>query len=109
MNVRFTPDPEEPAKRLHFMHCNNGRHHSIAIFEASSESGCIHMMLEVDSMDEVGRAMGRQETHDVKLSATLGRHINDDMISFYMKTPSGFDMEYGCGCLVVDWNKYTAF
>lgn len=109
MNVRFTPDPEEPAKRLHFLHCNNGRHHSLAIFEAPSEAGCVHMMLEVEDLDDVGLAMDRQQAHGVKLSATLGRHINDDMTSFYMKTPSGFDMEYGCGGLVVDWDKHTVY
>ena len=42
-------------------------------------------MAEVDSMDEVGRALDRVATQGVKLSATLGRHCNDHMISFYMK------------------------
>jgi len=31
------------------------------------------------------------------------------MTSFYMKTPSGFDMEYGFGGLQVDWNEHSAF
>ena len=30
------------------------------------------------------------------MSATLGRHVNDLMLSFYMKTPGGFDIEFGC-------------
>ncbi|MET4693431.1 VOC family protein [Endozoicomonas lisbonensis] len=109
MNVRFTPDPAEPDKRLHFLHCNNARHHSLAIFEMPSDSGCVHMMLEVEDVDEVGRALDRQQAHGVKLSATLGRHINDDMVSFYMNTPSGFDLEYGSEGLVMDWDKHTAF
>ena len=109
MKVRFTQDENEPQKRLHFMHCNNGRHHSLAIFEAPIPSGCVHMMLEVADMDEVGRALDRMEAHGVKLSATLGKHTNDEMISFYMKTPSGFDLEYGCGGLVVDWDEHTTF
>ncbi|MFC6672075.1 VOC family protein [Marinobacterium aestuariivivens] len=109
MKVRFTTDPNEPEKRLHFMHCNNGRHHSLAIFEAPMPSGCVHMMVEVESMDEVGRALDRMEAQGVKLSATLGKHTNDEMISFYMKTPGGFDMEYGCGGKVVDWDAHTTF
>lgn len=109
MNVTFTDDPNEPKKRLHFLHCNNGRHHSLAIFEAPVPSGCVHMMLEVADMDDVGRAMDRMEAHGVKLSATLGKHTNDEMVSFYMKTPGGFDMEYGCGGLVVDWDNHTVF
>ena len=37
----------------------------------------------------------------VKMSATLGRHVNDKMLSFYMKTPGGFDIEFGCEGLEV--------
>ncbi|MRI34015.1 biphenyl 2,3-dioxygenase [Endozoicomonas sp. OPT23] len=109
MKVRFTDDPAEPEKRLHFLHVNNGRHHSLAIFECPIPSGCVHMMLEVEEMDDVGRAMDRMEAHGVQLSATLGKHTNDEMVSFYMKTPGGFDMEYGCGGLVVDWDRHTTF
>ena len=109
MNVTFTPDPNEPKKRLHFMHCNNGRHHSLAIFECPIPSGCVHMMLEVEKMDDVGRAYDRMQNHDVKLTATLGKHTNDEMVSFYMRTPSGFDVEYGCGGLVIDWDRHTVY
>ncbi|HYD62896.1 MAG TPA: VOC family protein [Noviherbaspirillum sp.] len=107
--VRFTPDPAEPEKRIHFLHCNNSRHHSLAIFEMAVPSGCVHAMVEVPSMDEVGRALDRVQRHKVKLSATLGRHCNDHMTSFYMKTPSGFDMEYGYGGLQVDWQKHSVY
>ena len=33
---------------------------------------------------------------------TLGRHTNDRMTSFYVRTPSGFEIEYGTGGLLVD-------
>ncbi len=26
----------------------------------------------------------------------MGRHTNDQMLSFYVKTPAGFDVEFGC-------------
>jgi 3,4-dihydroxy-9,10-secoandrosta-1,3,5(10)-triene-9,17-dione 4,5-dioxygenase len=107
--VRFTADPAEPEKRIHFLHCGNARHHSLAIMEMPVASGCVHVMAEVDSMDEVGRALDRAAAHDVKLSATLGRHCNDQMISFYMKTPGGFDLEYGYGGLQVDWSRHAVF
>ena len=32
----------------------------------------------------------------------LGRHTNDLMTSFYMLTPSSFQIEYGHGGIVVD-------
>jgi len=107
--VRFTPDPDEPEKRIYFLHCNNPREHSLAIMELPSEHKCVHMMLEVEDMDQVGRAMDRMLANEVKLSATLGRHCNDQMISFYMKTPGGFDIEYGYGGVQCDWSKHSVF
>ncbi|WP_236208598.1 VOC family protein [Pseudomonas tohonis] len=109
MKVRFTPDPAEPEKRIHFLHCNNARHHSLALFECPIPSGCVHLMVEVNSLDDVGRAHDRMLAHEVKLSATLGRHVNDGMTSFYMQTPAGFDLEYGCGGKVMDWEAHTPF
>jgi 3,4-dihydroxy-9,10-secoandrosta-1,3,5(10)-triene-9,17-dione 4,5-dioxygenase len=104
---RFGPDA--PAQRIHFLHCNNQRHHSLALFEGAVPSGCVHIMLEVPAMDEVGRAQDRMRLAGVKLMATLGRHVNDEMISFYMATPSGFALEYGCQGLLVDWEQHTVF
>ena len=57
----FRPDPNGPAIRIHFLHCNNARHHSLAIAEYPVPSGCVHVMVEVDSMTEVGRA---HDPHD---------------------------------------------
>jgi len=109
MKIRFTPDPDEPVKRLWFMHCNR-RHHSLALFESPHPAGCIHMMLEVPSVDEVGMCNDRRIAADVKLSGTLGRHANDHMVSFYMRSPTGFDIEYGAeGRTVEDWNRYEVF
>jgi 3,4-dihydroxy-9,10-secoandrosta-1,3,5(10)-triene-9,17-dione 4,5-dioxygenase len=105
----FRPDPEADATRIHFMHCGNARHHSLAIAEYDVPSKCIHMMVEVENMTEVGRAHDRCAAHAVPLSATLGQHLNDKMTSFYMKTPSGFDLEFGWGGLQVDWDKHSVF
>ena len=105
----FRPDPSAPPIRIHFLHCKNSRHHSLALAEYPVPSGCVHVMVEVESMTEVGRAHDRHLAHDVQLSATLGQHLNDRMTSFYMKTPSGFDLEYGYGGLLVDWQEHSAF
>ena len=105
----FRPDPSAPPIRIHFLHCKNSRHHSLALAEYPVPSGCVHVMVEVESMTEVGRAHDRRIAHDVQLSATLGQHLNDRMTSFYMKTPSGFDLEYGYGGLLVDWQDHSAF
>ena len=109
MSLKFTDDPAEPVKRIWFLHCN-ARHHSLALFEMPVPHGCVHAMFEVDSVDEVGRANDRRIAKNVALSATLGRHTNDEMISFYMTSPGGFDIEYGAeGKTVEDWEKHPAF
>lgn len=105
----FKATPDAPPVRIHFLHCANPRHHSLAIAEYEVPSKCVHVMVEVENMTEVGRAHDRVAAHGVPLSATLGQHLNDRMTSFYMKTPSGFDLEYGCGGLQVDWNEHSAF
>lgn len=107
--LHLTLAPDAPPIRVYFMHCSNGRQHSLAYAELSDPTGCNHLMVEVDSMDEVGRALDRVEQHKAQLTLTLGRHVNDDMISFYMKTPGGFQLEYGTGGLVKDWSTHTVF
>lgn len=97
-----------PSLPIHFFHCNNGRHHSLALAGFPMESGCVHVMVEVESMPEVGRAMDRMAAHGVKQASTLGQHTNDRVTSFYMKSPSNFDIEFGYGGAVVDWNRHIA-
>jgi len=98
-----------PGQRIYFLHCGNGRHHSLALFEGEVPAGCVHLMVEVESMDEIGRAYDRMLRHGAKLMCTLGRHVNDEMISFYFATPSGFAMEFGYGGRVIDWENHVAF
>ena len=100
--------PEGPTLPIHFFHCNNRRHHSLALAGFPVPSGCVHVMVEVESVPEVGRAIDRMLAHKVQQTATLGQHTNDKMISFYMRSPSNFDVEYGYGGAVVDWSEHVA-
>ncbi len=60
-------------------------------------------MIEVATLDDVGRAVDRCIRRNATMSSTLGRHANDLMVSFYVQTPGGFDIEYGTdGRLVGD-------
>ena len=79
---------------LRFFGCNP-RHHSLAFLPMPTPSGIVHLMIEVGEADDVGLAMDRAARRKVPMSATLGRHVNDLMLSFYMKTPGGFDVEFG--------------
>ncbi len=78
------------------------RHHSLALAPMSPAAGIVHLMVEVATLDDVGRALDRCTRRKAPISSTLGRHANDLMVSFYVQTPSGFDIEYGTDGQVVD-------
>jgi 2,3-dihydroxybiphenyl 1,2-dioxygenase len=85
-----------------FTHCN-ARHHSMAWAHfPTAPPGVQHLMLEVADLDTVGRAWDRVQAGAAPITSTLGRHTNDEMLSFYAKSPSGFAVEYGFGGLLVD-------
>ncbi|MEY8200008.1 MAG: VOC family protein [Colwellia sp.] len=107
--LKFEAAPGAEPLRIYFLHCANARHHSLAICAFPVPSGCVHAMVEVENMTEVGRAQDRQQQHGIELSATLGQHLNDKVTSFYMKTPSGFDMEFGYGGMEIDWKSHSVF
>lgn len=94
------PADGEPAW-LRFFGCNP-RHHSLAFLPMPTPSGIVHLMVEVEDVDDVGLALDRAQRRQVPMSATLGRHVNDLMLSFYMKSPGGFDVEFGCEGRQVD-------
>ncbi|ASF10398.1 putative extradiol dioxygenase [Nocardia brasiliensis NBRC 14402] len=100
------PADGEPAW-LRFFGCNP-RHHSLAFLPMPTPSGIVHLMLEVENADDVGLCLDRALRKKVRMSATLGRHVNDKMLSFYMKTPGGFDVEFGCEGLEVDDHDWIA-
>ena len=100
---RFSDAPDDPGMGFAFMHADNGRHHSIAVAQMPpSPAGCVHIMLEMRSMADVGKCHDRMRLAKVPESATLGRHVNDQTFGFYMQTPGGFDIEIGCDPLVID-------
>ena len=86
---------------LTFMHCNP-RHHTIAFGEIPSPKRLHHFMLQVKTIDDVCSTMYLCQDRGVPIAATLGRHTNDHMVSFYLRTPSGFEVEYGYGARTVD-------
>lgn len=79
---------------LEFYHCNP-RHHTLALVPAPAPKRLHHFMVEMASLDDVGFAMDRIGKCGVKQTMTLGKHSNDQMVSFYAATPSGFEVEVG--------------
>ncbi|MEU3646034.1 iron-dependent extradiol dioxygenase HsaC [Lentzea sp. NPDC034063] len=96
-----------PPAWLRFFGCNP-RHHSLAFLPMPTPSGIVHLMVEVENTDDVGLTLDRAQRRKVPMSATLGRHVNDLMLSFYMKTPGGFDVEFGCEGRQVDDEDWIA-
>lgn len=86
----------------------NQRHHTLALGPWWQPNGIIHFMLEVTELDDVGRALDRVYRYQHHLSSTLGRHTNDLMVSFYVASPSGCDVELGCFGRRIDEDGYTA-
>jgi 2,3-dihydroxybiphenyl 1,2-dioxygenase len=91
-----------PPVSLYFMHVN-GRHHSLAIAQGSSRR-MHHLMMEFFSLDDVGQSYDIAQ-QDERVVVKFGRHSNDFMTSFYMRTPSDFLIEHGWGGREVgpDW------
>ena len=91
-----------------FAHCNP-RHHSFAFapMAPGNPKKLIHFMLQTRDFNDVGFALDRVHAHSIDLSMTLGRHVNDQMVSFYAWTPSGFEVEYGWGAVDIDPVSWT--
>lgn len=88
----------------------NPRHHTIAFAGGmpGMPSGVQHIMLQVDDLDTVGRALDRVYDDDtVALQSGLGKHTNDHMISFYCISPSGLAIEYGWAGREIDNSTHT--
>lgn len=92
---------DEELMKVRFYHCN-GRHHSLAVAQVPGKVGLNHLMLEVKSLDDVGTGLDIAKRSGVPVLRGLGRHTNDLMTSFYMLTPSSFQIEYGHGGMIVD-------
>ena len=100
--------PDGPSMGFAFLHADNGRHHSIAFGEGPvPPSGAVHIMLELPTLIEVGKAHDRMKRFAYPESATLGRHVNDETTGFYVQTPGGFDLEIGCDSLIIDPSSWV--
>jgi biphenyl-2,3-diol 1,2-dioxygenase len=101
LSDRITLGPPGRQILLTFLHCNP-RHHTLAFAQAPAPKRLNHFMVQAVEMDDVGYALDRAMAAGTPISATLGRHTNDRMTSFYVRTPSGFDVEFGWGGIEVD-------
>ena len=86
--------------KAYFFHTNQ-RHHSIALIE-TGQNKIHHLMVELYSLDDVGQCYDIALSKENRIGTTFGRHINDNMTSFYSYSPSDFLFEYGWGGRTID-------
>jgi catechol 2,3-dioxygenase-like lactoylglutathione lyase family enzyme len=91
----------------YFFHANP-RHHSIAFIE-TGRNATHHLMVELFSLDDVGQCYDLALGEEDRIGTTLGRHINDEVTSFYSHSPSGFMVEYGWGARSIDPDSWQAY
>jgi extradiol dioxygenase len=79
-----------------FYRCNR-RTHCFAYVGIPGMRGVQHICIEANRLDDVGRAYDLVQERNLPMTLSLGRHTMDTLVSFYMRSPSGFDIEFGAG------------
>jgi 2,3-dihydroxybiphenyl 1,2-dioxygenase len=84
--------------RLCFLRCNE-RHHSMAFApcQPGKSPRLQHVMLEVESLDDVMRSYHFMRLHKAPIGMGPGRHPNCQTVHVYVQTPGGFAVEFGWG------------
>lgn len=99
--------PQGPM-HVSFLHCN-ARHHSIALAcvpPALAQARRLHHInFEVADLACVGAAFDRALNGGTPIAHLIGQHDNDEMVSFYGKTPAGWLVEIGATgrTITEDW------
>ena len=91
--------------KAYFFHVN-ARHHSLAFID-TGKNGIHHLMMETCYLDDVGQAYDLALRKPEMIGTTLGRHVNDEVTSFYSWSPSEFLVEYGWGGRTIEPATWT--
>jgi 2,3-dihydroxybiphenyl 1,2-dioxygenase len=91
--------------KAYFFHINP-RHHSLAFID-TGKNGIHHLMMELCYLDDVGQAYDLALRKPEMIGTTLGRHVNDEVTSFYSWSPSEFLVEYGWGGRTIEPATWT--
>lgn len=86
----------------------NERHHSIATASTRGlrlnplRTSIHHMNLQAASLEDVTQGYLRCKKLGYEMANSIGQHPNDKELSFYVVTPSGFEMELGWNPIAVE-------
>ncbi|CCK32593.1 hypothetical protein BN159_8215 [Streptomyces davaonensis JCM 4913] len=101
--------------KIRFLRVNE-RHHSIAIAATRGlpvdpvRTRVQHLNIQAESLDDLARSYQRVHELGFEMALSVGQHTNDKELSYYARTPSGFEWEVGWNPLVVDestWEPST--
>lgn len=101
--------------KIRFLRVNQ-RHHTVAIAAATRlpinpiRTRVQHLNMQVAELDDLTAAYQRVKELGFDMALGVGQHTNDRELSFYAKTPSGFEWEVGWNPIVVDettWQPTT--
>lgn len=92
-----------------FMHCND-RQHSIAFGLGPMEKRINHLMLEYTDLNDLGLTYHAVRERKVPVAIDIGKHSNDQAVTFYCANPSGWLWEFGWGArkALAQQEYYTA-
>ncbi|MET7474623.1 VOC family protein [Streptomyces sp. NPDC005648] len=101
--------------KIRFLRVNE-RHHSVAIATTRGlpidpiRTRVQHLNIQAANLDDVAQSYQRVHELGFDMALSVGQHTNDRELSYYARTPSGFEWEVGWNPIVVDettWEPTT--
>lgn len=80
-----------------FMHCND-RQHSLQFDLGPMEKAINHLAIEYTDLNDVGYAADLIRKRGIDVALDIGKHANDQAVSFYAANPSKWLWELSWGC-----------
>ncbi|MEV6541807.1 VOC family protein [Streptomyces sp. NPDC051665] len=93
--------------KIRFLRVNE-RHHSVAIAGVRGlpidpvRTRVQHLNIQAAGLDDLARSYQRVCELGFDMALSVGQHTNDKELSYYARTPSGFEWEVGWNPVVVD-------
>ncbi|WP_406045828.1 VOC family protein [Micromonospora sp. NBC_00898] len=101
--------------RIRFLRVN-GRHHSVAVANTEGlridpiRTAIQHLNIQAATLDDMTTSYQRLKQLGFTMALGIGQHTNDKELSYYVRTPSGFEWEVGWNPIIVDeatWEPTT--
>ncbi|WP_329351992.1 VOC family protein [Streptomyces sp. NBC_01261] len=101
--------------KIRFLRVNE-RHHSIAVAATRGlpidpvPTRVQHLNIQTATLDDVAQSYRRVHELGFDMALSVGQHTNDRELSYYARTPSGFEWEVGWNPVLIDeatWEPST--